>query len=291
MRSGFCAVVGRPNVGKSTLVNQMVGSKVAITSSRPQTTRNVIRGVVTGEDYQLVLVDTPGLHKPKNELGTRLNTLVEGTLAEADVVLFLIDATAPVGIGDRMIADRLIESGAKVVVAVNKVDKARRPRTMTQLLTAAEWPFPEVYPVSALTGEGVPGLLAGLVTYLDEGPAYFPEGMVTDQPEEQLVSEIVREKLLDRLREELPHSLAVRVEDMELREDGIIDIAADLIVERKSQKGIVIGKGGVMLRDAGTEAREELEKLLGAKVNLQLRVVVEKDWQRRPQLLDRLGFD
>ncbi len=291
MRSGFCAVVGRPNVGKSTLVNQMVGTKVAITSSRPQTTRNVIRGVVTGEDYQLVLVDTPGLHKPKNELGTRLNTLVEGTLAEADVVLFLIDAMAPVGVGDRMIADRLIESGAKVVVAVNKIDKARRPRTMAQLLIAAEWPFPEVYPVSALTGEGVPELLTGLVAYLDEGPAYFPEGMVTDQPEEQLVSEIVREKLLDRLREELPHSLAVRMEDMEQRDDGIIDIAADLIVERKSQKGIVIGKGGVMLRDAGTEAREELERLLGAKVNLQLRVVVEKDWQRRPQLLDRLGFD
>ncbi len=291
MRSGFCAVVGRPNVGKSTLVNQMVGSKVAITSSRPQTTRNVIRGVVTGEDYQLVLVDTPGLHKPKNELGTRLNRLVEGTLAEADVVLFLIDATAPVGVGDRMIADRLVESGATVVVAVNKIDKARRPRTMQQLLAAAEWPFPEVYPVSALTGDGVPQLVAGLVAYLEDGPAYFPEGMVTDQPEEQLVSEIVREKLLDRLREELPHSLAVRVEEMEPRDDGIVDIAADLIVERKSQKGIVIGKGGVMLRDAGTEAREELERLLGAKVNLQLRVVVEKDWQRRSQLLDRLGFD
>lgn len=291
MRSGFCAVVGRPNVGKSTLVNRMVGSKVAITSSRPQTTRNVIRGVVTGEDYQLVLVDTPGLHKPKNELGTRLNNLVDGTLAEADVVLFLIDATAPVGAGDRMIADRLIESGAKVVVAVNKIDKARRARTVEQLLAAAEWPFPDVYPVSALEGEGVPELVAGLVTYLDEGPAYFPEGMVTDQPEEQLVAEIIREKFLDRLREELPHSLAVRVEDMEQRDDGIVDIAADLIVERKSQKGIVIGKGGVMLRDAGTEAREELEKLLGEKVNLQLRVVVEKDWQRRPQLLDRLGFD
>ncbi len=291
MRSGFCAVVGRPNVGKSTLVNQMVGSKVSITSSRPQTTRNVIRGVVTGEDYQLVLVDTPGLHKPKNELGNRLNNLVEGTLAEADVVLFLIDATAPVGAGDRMIADRLVQSGATVVVAVNKVDKARRPRTVEQLLAAAEWPFPEVYPVSALLGDGVPQLVEGLVAYLEEGPAYFPEGMVTDQPEQQLVSEIVREKLLDRLRDELPHSLAVRVEEMEQRADGIVDVAADLIVERKSQKGIVIGKGGVMLRDAGTEAREELETLLGAKVNLQLRVVVEKDWQRRPQLLDRLGFD
>lgn len=288
MKSGFCAVVGRPNVGKSSIVNRMVGSKVAITSSRPQTTRNVIRGVVTAPDFQLVLVDTPGLHKPHNELGTRLNALVEGTLSEADVVLFVVDATARIGSGDRMIADRLVASGAHVVVAVNKVDKAPKHRTVEQLLAAAEWPFPDVYPVSALTGEGVADLVEGLVSHLEEGPAYYPEGMVTDQPEAQVVSEIIREKLLERLRDELPHSLAVRVEDMEQRDDGLIDIEADLIVERKSQKGIVIGKGGVMLRDAGTEAREELEKLLGEKVNLQLRVVVEKDWQRRPQLLDRI---
>ena len=291
MRSGFCAVVGRPNVGKSTLVNQMVGTKVAITSSRPQTTRNAIRGVVTGEDFQLVLIDTPGLHKPQNELGNRLNKLVHGTLGEVDVVLFVIDATAPIGPGDRMIADRLIESEADVVVAVNKVDKASKPEVVRQLVEAAEWPFPEVYPVSALTGDGVPELLEGLVGRLEEGPAYYPEGMVTDQPESQIVAEIVREKFLDRLREELPHSLAVRVEEMTQREDGLIDIDADVIVERRSQKGIVIGKGGEMLRTAGTEARKELEVILGERVNLMLQVVVEKDWQRRPQLLDRLGFE
>ena len=296
MKSGFVVVVGRPNVGKSTLVNQMVGSKVAITSSRPQTTRNVIRGVVTGPnetdpDYQIVLVDTPGLHKPKTELGTRLNSLVYRTLSEADVVLFLVDATMPIGPGDRLIAERLIRSEANVVVGVNKIDKASRDATVNQLLEAAGWPFEDIFPVSATEGEGVAGLVGELVSRLPEGPRYYPEGMTTDQPEALVIAEIVREKFLERLREELPHSLVVRIEEIEQRDSGLIDIAADVIVERKSQKGIVIGKGGSLLQKAGTEAREELETLLGNKVNLALHVVVEKDWQRRPQLLDRLGFE
>jgi GTP-binding protein Era len=247
--------------------------------------------VVTGDDFQLVLVDTPGLHKPRNELGARLNKLVHGTLAEADVVLFVIEATAPIGPGDRMIAERLVDADADVVVAVNKVDKASRPQVVEQLVRAADWPFEHIYPISALTGDGVPELVEGLVSRLEEGPAYYPEGMVTDQPEEQIIAEIVREKFLDRLREELPHSLAVRVEEITQRDDGLIDIDADVIVERKSQKGIVIGKGGEMLRTAGTEARQELESIFGERVNLRLQVVVEKDWQRRPQLLDRLGFE
>jgi GTP-binding protein Era len=296
MRSGFVAVVGRPNVGKSTLVNQMVGKKVSITSSRPQTTRNAIRGVVTGPDsadpqFQLVLVDTPGLHKPKNELGNRLNSMVYGTLAEADVVLFLIDATAPIGPGDKLIAERLIASKANVVLGVNKVDKASRHETVEQLIKASGWTFDELYPISALNGDGVAELVDELASRLPEGPRYYPEGMVTDQPEGLVIAEIIREKFLDRLREELPHSLVVRIEDVEQRPDGLIDIAADVVVERKSQKGIVIGKGGALLQIAGTEARKELETILGNKVNLILHVVVEKDWQRRPQLLDRLGFE
>ncbi|HEX6300543.1 MAG TPA: GTPase Era [Acidimicrobiia bacterium] len=291
MKSGFVAVVGRPNVGKSTLVNQMVGTKVAITSSRPQTTRNAIRGVVTGNDFQIVLVDTPGLHKPRTELGNRLNSLVYGTLADSDNVVFVIDATMPIGPGDRLIAERLIESGADVVVAVNKIDAAGRAATVAQLVEAAEWPFEHYFPISARTGEGVPELVREVASRLPEGPQYYPNDMVTDQPESLVISEIIREKFLDRLRDELPHALTVRVEDIEQREDGLIDVSADLIVERKSQKGIVIGQGGSLLRMAGTEARKELETLLGERVNLNLHVTVERDWQRTPQLLDRLGFE
>lgn len=296
MKSGFVAVVGRPNVGKSTLVNRMVGSKVAITSSRPQTTRNAIRGVVTGPDssdpdYQIVLVDTPGVHKPKTELGNRLNSMVYGTLAESDAVLFLIDATMPIGPGDRLIAERLIEAGADVVVAVNKMDIAGRQEAVEQLVEAAGWPFQEIYPVSARTGDSVSDLIDELASRLPEGPMYYPEGMTSDQREHTVFAEIIREKFLERLSDELPHSLIVRIEDMEERDDGLIHLFAEAVVERNSQKGIVIGKGGTLLRDAGTEARQELESLLGAKVNLNIQVVVERDWQRRPQLLDRLGFE
>ncbi len=295
MKSGFVGVIGRPNVGKSTLVNTLVGEKVAITSSRPQTTRNAIRGVVTGPDaedpvYQAVLVDTPGLHKPRNQLGDRLNAIVYGTLADCDVAIFVIDATMPIGPGDRLIADRLLESGVEVLVAVNKTDKASRPETVSQLVEASDWPFEEIFPISARTGDGTEALLSAVVERLDEGPRYYPEGLTSDQPESAVVSEIVREKFLRRLREELPHSLVVSTKEIEQREDGLIEVTADLIVERDSQKGIVIGKGGRLLEAAGTEARQELETLLGSRVNLRLHVVVERDWQRRPQLLDRLGF-
>jgi GTP-binding protein Era len=256
----------------------------------------VIRGVVTGPDpdnpeYQIVLVDTPGLHRPKTELGHRLNSLVYGTLAESDTVLFMIDATMAVGPGDRLIAERLVEAKAEVVVAVNKIDKTSRVRTAEQLLKAAEWPFEDIFPISAVTGEGLEELRSSLIDRLPDGPLYYPVGMTTDQPESFIISEIIREKFLDRLRDELPHSLAVRLEEIEQREDGLIDISADVIVERKSQTGIVSGKGGSLLKTTGTEARQELEALLGERINLQLRVKVEKDWQRRPQLLDRLGFE
>lgn len=291
MKSGFVAVVGRPNVGKSTLVNRLVGAKVSITSSRPQTTRNAIRGVVNGEGYQIVLVDTPGLHKPRTELGSRLNSLVYGTLADADMAVFVLDATMPIGPGDRLIAGRLTEAGTDTLVAVNKVDKAKREQTVTQLLEASEWPFEHYFPISASTGEGVDGLVTEIVGRLPEGPQFYPEGMHTDQPENLVIAEIVREKFLEHLRDELPHALVVQVEEIEERANGLFDISADVIVERKSQKGIVIGKGGELLKKVGTEARAELEPLLGAKVNLMLQVSVEKDWQRTPQLLDRLGFE
>ena len=296
MRSGFVPVVGRPNVGKSTLVNHLVGSKVTITSARPQTTRNAIRGVVNGPDredpeYQIVLIDTPGLHKPRNELGTRLNSLVYGTLSEADVVLFMIDATMPIGPGDRLIAERLGKADAEVILVLNKIDTAGKGDVVEQLVKAGEWDFASYVPVSAIDGTGVGELVEEIVQRLPEGPIYYPAGMTTDQPESLVVAEIVREKFLDRLREELPHSLVVVVEDLEQRDDGLIDIAADIIVERKSQKGIVIGKGGSLLKAAGSEARVDLEALLGNRVNLRLQVTVEPDWQRKPQLLDRLGFD
>ena len=296
MKSGFVPVVGRPNVGKSTLVNQMVGSKVAITSTRPQTTRNAIRGVVTGPDpgnpdYQIILVDTPGLHKPRTELGSRLNSLVYRTLSDADVVVFVVDALMPIGPGDRLIADRLMEARSGVILVVHKLDKAGRGETVAQLGEAGQWDFDAYVPLSALTGDGVPMLVDEIVGRLPEGPLYYPAGMMSDQPETLVIAEIIREKFLDRLHDELPHSLVVRVEDVEQRDDGLIDIAADVIVERKSQKGIVIGQGGSLLRIAGTEAREDLEGILGDRINLRLHVTVEKDWQRRPQLLDRFGFE
>jgi GTP-binding protein Era len=217
--------------------------------------------------------------------------LVYGTLAEADVVIFLVDATMPVGPGDRLISERLIAAGADVLVAVNKVDKATREQIVSQLVEASQWPFEHYFPVSARSGEGVGDLVDEVVARLPEGPQYYPEGTTTDLPEAIVIAEIVREKFLDRLSDELPHALVVRVEDIEERDDGLIDIAADVIVERDSQRGIVIGKGGTLLGAAGSEARHELEALLGARVNLRLQVVVEKDWQRRAQLLDRLGFE
>jgi len=290
VKSGFVAVVGRPNVGKSTLVNHLVGSKVAITSTKPQTTRSVIRGLVNGDGYQIVLLDTPGLHRPRTELGSRLNAAVYRTLGDADAVVFVIDATMPIGPGDRLTAERLIESGADVVVAVNKVDEANRSQIVAQLVEASKWPFEHYFPISALTGEGVVAMVGHMITRLPEGPKYYPDDMTTDQPESVVIAEIIREKFLERLTDELPHSLVVRVEEIEERDDGLVDIRAEVIVERASQRGIVIGKGGSLLGAAGTEARHELEAILGARVNLDLHVTVEQDWQRKPLLLDRLGF-
>lgn len=297
MKSGFVAVVGRPNVGKSTLVNALVGQKVSITSSRPQTTRNIIRGVVTLGDpqphAQLVFVDTPGIHKPKNALGQRLNSLVYRTLADSDAVLFLLDATQTVGPGDRLIAERLLnleDASTRVIVVVNKVDIASKDKVAQQLLAASIWGFGAYIPVSSLKRDGLDRILSELLSLMPQGPLYFPPDAKSDQPQELLIAEIVREKFLDRLREELPHSVAVQTKDIGVRDDGLMRIEVIVYVERDSQKGIVIGSGGSVLRRVGTQARQELETIFGTKVFLDLRVKVEKDWQRRPDLIERLGM-
>ena len=288
-RSGFIAVVGRPNVGKSTLVNSLVGQKISITSSRPQTTRNTIRGVLTlhDPDRQFVFVDTPGLHRPKTALGERLNLLVYGSLAESDVAVFVLDATQKIGPGDRLIAERLKEATIETVLVVNKIDAADKGKVADQLVEAGTWDFAAYVPVSALRATGLLPLIGEIDGRLPEGPLYFPAGVHSDQPDQLLAGELIREKYLARLQEELPHSLAVVVGDIETR---LVYIPATIYVERDSQKGIVIGKGGAMIRIIGAEAREELQRLFGADCFLDLKVKVEKDWQRREGVLDRLGF-
>jgi GTP-binding protein Era len=290
-RSGFVAVVGRPNVGKSTLVNALVGRKVAIVSDKPQTTRRELRAVLTTEDHQIVFTDTPGFHKPRTLLGTRLNDLVGEATQGVDAVVQVVDAADGVGRGDAFVYERQVRgaAGAKLC-AVNKLDAVRGREEVPQLQAAAdlgEWD--EVVPIAARTGRGVDLLRDLLVARLPEGPAYFPADELTDQPLEVRLSEIVREKALAVTRQEVPHSIAVVVEELE-REDSITRVHASLIVERDSQKGIVIGKGGSTLKAIGSRAREEMEVALGGKVFLDLRVKVLKEWQRDPKALQRLGF-
>jgi GTPase len=291
-RSGFAAVVGRPNVGKSTLVNALVGRKVSITSSRPQTTRNSIRGVVNVDEppAQIVLVDTPGLHRPRTALGTRLNRLVDESLEGTDLVLMVLDATQRVGPGDRMLAGRLAPAAERSIVVVAKTDLAEPDRIAERLAEAAPWDFAAYVPVSSVKGSGLDALRGEILDRIPEGPAFFPPDMVSDQPDRLLAGEIVREHYLERLHQELPHSLAVVVDELEERPNGTVYVAATVVVERNSQKGIVIGKGGATLKAVGEAARLELERLLAAPVYLDLRVRVEPDWQRRDTLLDRLGF-
>jgi GTPase len=293
-RSGFACFVGRPNAGKSTLTNALVGTKVAIASSKPQTTRHAVRGIVHRPDAQLVLVDTPGLHKPKTLLGQRLNDVVRTTWSEVDVVAFCVPADQPVGRGDEYIANELNELKTPVIAVVTKEDlMPDRQRMGEQLLAVSrlgDWA--EVVPCSAVNGYQV-GLLADLlVQRLPEGPPLYPEGDLTDEPELVMVGELIREAALEGVRDELPHSLAVVVEEMARREgrDDLVDVSATMFVERDSQKAIVIGRGGERLRDVGATARKQIEALLGSRVYLDLRVKVAKDWQRDPKQLRRLGF-
>lgn len=289
-RSGFVSLVGRPNVGKSTLLNQMLRRKVSITSDRPQTTRNAIRGILTTSHAQLVFVDTPGLHKPVTALGERLNKVVRGTLAEVDVVVFLVDAAAGIGTGDAFIADVVRRVSTPVLVALNKVDLIDEAKVAEQVERGDALAGWDVFPISARTGDGVPQLVSTISSLLPEGPMYYPADMQTDQPERVLVAELVREKVVELTREEVPHSIAVVVDEMEAGEGDLVTVDTTIYVERESQKGIVIGKGGALLKEVGTRARREIEPLLGSRVLLRLRVKVERDWQRRASLVDRFGY-
>ena len=301
-RSGFASFVGRPNVGKSTLTNALVGTKVVITSPKPQTTRTVVRGIVHRPDAQLVLVDTPGLHRPRTLLGERLNDLVKTTLAEVDIVAACFPAHEKIGPGDRFIVNEMAKVKRTVKVAVaTKTDLATPEQVGQHLLdiqalgveTGTDWA--EIVPVSAVAGDQVQLLADLLVGLLPEGPQLYPDGDLTDSPEEILVAELIREAALEGVRDELPHSIAVVVEEMNLREDRpedkpLLDIHANVYVERDSQKGIMIGHKGARLRRVGTDARKQIEALLGTPVYLDLHVKIAKDWQRDPRQLRKLGF-
>ena len=293
-RSGFVAFTGRPNVGKSTLMNALVGTKVAITSSQPQTTRRVIRGIVHRPDAQLILVDTPGLHKPRTLLGERLDSLVRSTLTEVDVIGFCVPAGDPVGPGDRYLARELASiKGTPVVAVVTKTDRVPPERVLAQLTAVAELgDWADVVPVSAVSGYNLDVLADVLVSHLPEGVPLYPDGELTDEPERDLVAELIREAALEGVREELPHSIAVVVEEMKPRvgKENLTDVYAEMYVERPSQKAIVIGAKGARLKDVGSRARKQIEALLGTHVYLDLRVKVAKDWQRNPKELRRLGF-
>lgn len=298
-RAGFACFVGRPNTGKSTLTNALVGEKVAITSAKPQTTRHTIRGIVHKEDHQLILVDTPGLHKPRTLLGSRLNDLVASTLSEVNVIGFCLPADEPIGPGDKYIASQLelLDGRTPIVALVTKTDKVSQEKVAEALMAVgALADFADVVPVSAVDGFQIDTVDSVLTGHLPVSPPLYPEGELTDEPEEMMIAELVREAALEGVRDELPHSLAAQVEEMYPREgrsedNPLWNVHVNLFVERSSQKAIIIGKGGSRLKAIGSESRRGIEALLGTKVYLDLHVKIAKDWQRDPKQLGRLGFD
>jgi GTPase len=291
-RSGFVALAGRPNVGKSTLLNDLVGEKVAIESNRPQTTRRAIRGIVTRDDWQLVLVDLPGVQRPRDPLTARMQKRMESELADSDAVLFMLNGDQQVGPGDRFIAEAIKRSNLPTVTAVNKVDLLSRARTLEALQAAAALDLPgDIFPVSAKTGTGIPEILEALVGTLPEAPLMYPPEDHTDLPERVRIAELIREQVLRRTRHELPHAVEVEVDEIDEREDGMRMIEARMWAETESQKAILIGAGGSMVRAIGTDARKEIEALLGTRVHLDLSVRVRKGWRADEALLDRLGIE
>jgi len=291
-RSGFVALAGRPNAGKSTLVNRIVGDKVAIVSDKPQTTRREIRGVATGDDWQLVLVDLPGVQRPRDALTERMQRQVERALADADAALFVLNGEQEIGHGDRFIADALKRSGVPAVTVLNKVDRLDRARTLRALTAAAALGVEgELFPISAKNGAGVGPVVEELVSLLPEGPFMYPPDERSDQSLELTLAELIREQVLLRTREELPHAVEVEIHEVEERDDGLLVVRARVWAETESQKGILVGAGGRMVRAVGTAARKEIERLLDRRVHLDLNVRVRKGWRRDEGLLDRLGIE
>ena len=291
-KSGFVTLIGRPNVGKSTLMNQIIGQKIAITSDKPQTTSNRIQTVYTCEDGQIIFVDTPGIHKAKNKLGEYMVTVAERTLNEVDVILWLVEPSTFIGAGERHIAEQLTRVKTPIILVINKIDTVKKEEILTFIGAYKDiCNFAEIVPVSALNGENKENLMKAIFNYLPEGPQFYDEDTITDQPERQIVAELIREKALRLLDEEIPHGIAVSIESMKERKKGnIVDIDATIVCERDSHKGIVIGKQGAMLKKIGTLARQEIENLLDMRVNLQLWVKVKKDWRDSDFLLKNYGY-
>ncbi|KOP83486.1 GTPase Era [Cytobacillus solani] len=291
-KSGFISIIGRPNVGKSTFLNRVIGQKIAIMSDKPQTTRNKVQGVLTTDDAQFIFIDTPGIHKPKHKLGDFMMKVAQNTLKEVDVILFMVNAEEGYGRGEEFILEKFQSVRTPIFLVINKIDKIHPDKLMNLIESYKEkYEFSEIIPISALEGNNVETLLEQIKTYLPEGPQYYPADQVTDHPERFIVSELIREKALHLTREEIPHSLAVLIDKMERREDkDVVHVMATIIVERDSQKGIVIGKQGKMLKEIGQRARMDIENLLGSKVFLELWVKVQKDWRNKMSQLRDFGF-
>ena len=291
-KSGFVTLIGRPNVGKSTLMNHLIGQKIAITSNKPQTTRNRIQTVLTLDDAQIVFLDTPGIHKAKNKLGDYMVGVAERTLNEVDVILWLVEPTTYIGAGEQHIIEQLKKTKTPIILVINKVDTIKKEEILAAIDTyRKELDFQEIVPVSALKGNNTDALIDCIVKYLPYGPAFYDEDTVTDQPMRQIVAELIREKALRLLSEEIPHGVAVTIEGMKFRKGGICDIDATIICERDSHKGIIIGKGGQMLKKIGSQARPEIEDMLECQANLQLWVKVKKDWRDSDFLLKNFGYN
>ena len=291
-KSGFIAVIGRPNVGKSTLINSLIGQKIAIMSDKPQTTRNKILCVLTQDDAQIIFIDTPGIHKPKHKLGEYMLHAAENTLKEVDVILFVVDATEDLGAGELYILERLQATNKPVILVVNKLDKITKQQVLPIISRYTEkYPFIGVVPIYAKEKTNLDGLLIEIKKHLEEGPQYYPSDMVTDQPERLIVAELVREKVLILTREEIPHAIAVDVDEMTTRSNEDVYIRATIYVERDSQKGIIIGAKGTLLKEIGALARRDIETLLGSKIYLDLWVKVKKDWRNRDGALKSFGFE